>query len=118
MEDELERGLLLPQGGGGVPEYHRLSSDVIERTTVLIRPSRRHASARPRTARGVGRVSAGDTSLSLSLSLSLSVSLTSSTVLSQDAEDGGEGAESTTGQASLNLVLSAAGGIGELVPLL
>ena len=112
MEDELERGLLLPQGGGGVPEYHRLSSDVIERTTVLIRPSRRHASARPRTARGVGRVSAGDTSLSLSLSL------TSSTVLSQDAEDGGEGAESTTGQASLNLVLSAAGGIGELVPLL
>ena len=114
MEDELERGLLLPQGGGGVPEYHRLSSDVIERTTVLIRPSRRHASARPRTARGVGRVSAGDTSLSLSLSLSL----TSTTVLSQDAEDGGEGAESTTGQASLNLVLSAAGGIGELVPLL
>ena len=72
MEDELERGLLLPQGGGGVPEYHRLSSDVIERTTVLIRPSRRHASARPRTARGVGRVSAGDPSLSLSLSLSLS----------------------------------------------
>ena len=71
MEDELERGLLLPQGGGGGTEYHRLSSDVIERTTVLIRPSRRHASARPRTARGVGRVSAGDTSLSLSLSLSL-----------------------------------------------
>ena len=116
MEDELERGLLLPQGGGGVPEYHRLSSDVIERTTVLIRPSRRHASARPRTARGVGRVSAG-TSLSLSLSLSLSVSDLYH-VLSQDAEDGGEGAESTTGQASLNLVLSAAGGIGELVPLL
>ena len=114
MEDELERGLLLPQGGGGVPEYHRLSSDVIERTTVLIRPSRRHASARPRTARGVGRVSAG-TSLSLSLSLSVSDLYH---VLSQDAEDGGEGAESTTGQASLNLVLSAAGGIGELVPLL